>query len=227
LYRRDPENRLLARGSRFRLDAETLRDQALFASGLLVEKLGGPSVKPPQPAGLWEAVGYSGSNTVKFVPDAGHEKIHRRTLYTFIKRTAPPPEMNTFDAPSRESCIVRRERTNTPLQALLLLNDPQYVEAACGLAQRTMREGGDAAADRATFLFRTATCREPSIDELNELTSAYQEELHHYQANAEAAEKLTASGTMPPDAALDRAELAAWMMAANVVLNLDEVVTKN
>ena len=105
LYKRDPENRLLARGARFRLDAEMLRDQALYTSGLLIEKMGGPSVKPPQPAGLWEAVGYSGSNTVKFVADEGHEKVHRRTLYTFIKRTAPPPEMNTFDAPSRSRAL--------------------------------------------------------------------------------------------------------------------------
>ncbi|BBO34713.1 hypothetical protein PLANPX_4325 [Lacipirellula parvula] len=227
LYRRDPENRLLARGARFRLDAEMLRDQALFTSGLLVEQMGGPSVKPPQPAGLWEAVGYSGSNTVNFVADEGKEKVHRRTLYTFIKRTAPPPEMNTFDAPSRESCIVRRERTNTPLQALLLLNDPQYVEAARGLAERTLSEGGDSIERRARFLFHTAACRQPSIDELANLVEAYQQELANYRADGAAAEALLAAGGAPADAAVDRAELAAWTMAANVVLNLDEVVTRN
>jgi hypothetical protein len=226
-YRADPENRLLARGSRYRLDAEVLRDQALQVSGLLLERLGGPGVKPPQPAGLWEAVGYSGSNTVKFVPDEGHEKIHRRTLYTFIKRTAPPPQMNTFDAPSRESCIVRRERTNTPLQALLLLNDPQYVEAARGLAERTMHEAAGAADQRARFMFRTATCREPRVDELADLVEAYHVELDHYRNDPKAAESLIASGTMPVDESLDPAELAAWTMAANVVLNLDEVVTRN
>ncbi len=129
-YQRDPENRLLARGPRFRLDAEMLRDQALAVSGLLFDKLGGPSVKPPQPDGLWFAVGYSGSNTVRFKADTGPDKVHRRTLYTFIKRTSPPPELSTFDVPSRESCCVRRERTNTPLQALLLMNDPQYFECA-------------------------------------------------------------------------------------------------
>ncbi|QDT74791.1 PSD1 and planctomycete cytochrome C domain-containing protein [Lacipirellula limnantheis] len=227
LYMRDPENRLLARGARFRLDAEMLRDQALYSSGLLVEKMGGPSVKPPQPAGLWEAVGYSGSNTVKFVADEGHEKVHRRTLYTFIKRTAPPPEMNTFDAPSRESCIVRRERTNTPLQALLLLNDPQYVEAARSLAERTMHEGGDSVEQRARFLFQTATCRQPRVDELSDLVAAYEQELEHFRANAKAAEELIASGSLKADEKLDRPELAAWTMAANVVLNLDEVVTRN
>ena len=140
--KRDPENRLLARGPRFRLDAEMLRDQALAVSGLLVDEMGGPSVKPPQPDGLWFAVGYSGSNTVRFKQDTGPEKVHRRTLYTFIKRTSPPPQLSTFDAPSREACCVRRERTNTPLQALLLMNDPQYVEAARALGERTMREGG-------------------------------------------------------------------------------------
>ncbi len=115
---KDPANRLLARGPRFRLDAETLRDQAFFAGGLLVETVGGPSVKPPQPSGLWEAVAYTDSNTAHFKADTGVEKIHRRSFYTFWKRTSPPPQMTTFDAPSRESCQVRRERTNTPLQAL-------------------------------------------------------------------------------------------------------------
>ena len=226
-YRLDPENRLLARGNRFRLDAETLRDQALFASGLLVEKVGGPSVKPPQPAGLWEAVGYSGSNTVKFVADEGPEKVHRRTLYTFIKRTAPPPEMNTFDAPSRESCIVRRERTNTPLQALLLLNDPQYVDAARALALRTMEQGGESEEGRARFMFAAATCRQPSVDELHDLVAAYREELAHYRGDSAAAEQLVTGGTVPVAEQVDRAELAAWTMAANVALNLDEVVTRN
>src|SRR5260370_15518909 len=131
-----------------------LRDQALFASGLLVERLGGPSVKPPQPSGLWEAVAYTGSNTAKFKADTGCEKVHRRSMYTFWKRTAPPPQMTAFDAPSRESCTVRRERTNTPLQALLLLNETQYVEAARALAERTLREGGDKPEARLTYLFK-------------------------------------------------------------------------
>jgi hypothetical protein len=135
--------------------------------------------------------------------------------------------MNTFDAPSRESCTVRRERTNTPLQALLLLNDPQYVEAARGLALRTMKEGGATEAARAAFLFQTATCRPPSIEELTELVEAYRDELTHYRSDTDAAKKLTSGGTMPLDEKLERPELAAWMMTANVVLNLDEVVTKN
>ena len=139
---KDAANRLLSRGPRFRLDAEMLRDQALFASGLMIEKLGGPSVKPPQPSGLWEAVGYVTSNTARFTADTGNDKVHRRSLYTFWKRTSPPPQMTTFDAPSREACLVRRERTNTPLQALLLMNETQYVEAASALAERTLKEGG-------------------------------------------------------------------------------------
>src|SRR5207247_6600031 len=126
---KDPANRLLARGPRYRLDAETLRDQALAMSGLLIERPGGPGVKPPQPSGLWEAVGYLTSNTRNFAADTGPEKVHRRSLYTFWKRTAPPPQMGTFDAPSREACMVRRERTNTPLQALLMMNEAQYVES--------------------------------------------------------------------------------------------------
>jgi mono/diheme cytochrome c family protein len=223
---KDPANRLLARGPRYRLDAEMLRDQALFVSGLLVERLGGPSVKPPQPAGLWEAVGYTSSNTAKFVPDRGAEKVHRRSLYTFWKRTAPPPQMSAFDAPSRESCLIRRERTNTPLQALLLLNEPQYVECARALAERAMKEGGDTVEQRLTQLFRLAAARQPDAAELAELAAAYRDHLAKYTKDVEAAKKLIAIGESKPDAALDPSELAAWTMVANLVLNLDEVINK-
>jgi hypothetical protein len=223
---KDPANRLLSRGPRFRLDAEMVRDQALAVSGLLVEKLGGPSMKPPQPSGLWEAVGYTASNTAKFVPDTGVEKVHRRSLYTFWKRTSPPPQMNTFDAPSRESCLVRRERTNTPLQALLLLNETQYVEAARALAERALREGGSNAEARLAFLFRLATARPPDRCEVVELLSAYNDHRNAYDRNVEAAKKLIAVGESKPDPALNPCELAAWTMVANLILNLDEVITK-
>jgi hypothetical protein len=223
---KDPDNRLLSRGPRFRLDAEMLRDQALFVSGLLVEKLGGPSVKPPQPDGLWEAVGYTGSNTRKFTPDRGHDKIHRRSLYTFWKRTAPPPEMNTFDAPSREACTVRRERTNTPLQALLLLNDPQFVEAARTLAERTLAEGGTTPEARLTFLFRRTMARKPDARELTELLAAYRDHLALYTRDAAKAKQLVSVGERKPDEKLNASELAAWTMIANLVLNLDEVLNK-
>jgi hypothetical protein len=223
---KDPNNRLLSRGPRFRLDAEMLRDQALFVSGLLVEKLGGPSVKPPQPAGLWEAVGYTGSNTKNFVPDHGHEKVHRRSLYTFWKRTAPPPEMNTFDAPSRESCIVRRERTNTPLQALLLMNDPQFVEAARALAERTMKEGGATPETRLAYMFRLTTARRPDAKEMADLLAAYKDHLATYTRDAAKAKQLISVGELKPDAKLNPSELAAWTMIANLLLNLDEVINK-
>lgn len=223
---RDPENRLLSRGPRFRLDAEVLRDQALFVSGLLVEKLGGPSVKPPQPDGLWFAVGYSGSNTVRFTADTGADKVHRRTLYTFLKRTAPAPQMSIIDAPSREACTVRRERTNTPLQALLLLNDPQYVECARGLAERVLREGGQTAESRAAYLLRLCTGRKPQGDEVSELVSAVVD-LQSVYAKDEAAAKLVAAGSPGTEVSVPTSELAAWTIGANLVLNLDEVLTKN
>jgi mono/diheme cytochrome c family protein len=223
---RDPANRLLSRGPRFRLDAEMVRDQALFVSGLLVEKLGGPSVKPPQPAGLWEAVGYSGSNTVRFTADTGHEKVHRRSLYTFWKRTAPPPQMNALDAPSREACTVRRERTNTPLQALLLLNETQFVECARALAERTLREGGPKLESRLAYLFKRAAGRAPDTGEIAELAGAYEDLKAGYAKDPSAARKLIAVGETKPDPALDPAELAAWTMIANLVLNLDEVLNK-
>jgi mono/diheme cytochrome c family protein len=224
---KDPQNRLLARGPRFRLDAETLRDQALFLSGLLIEKVGGPGVKPPQPAGLWEAVGFVGSNTANFVADKGNEKVHRRSLYTFWKRTSPPPQMTIVDAPSREACTVRRERTNTPLQALLLMNEPQYVEASRGLAERALREGGSNDEDRLVFLFRVATSRRPDARELSSLKALLEDVRAHYKADAEAAKQLVDGGEpMPADPAPDLAELAAWTMISNTILNLDEVVTK-
>jgi hypothetical protein len=223
---RDPANRLLSRGPRFRLDAEMVRDQALFVSGLLVERAGGPSVKPPQPSGLWEAVGYTASNTARFTPDTGVEKTHRRSMYTFWKRTAPPPQMNAFDAPSRESCTVRRERTNTPLQALLLLNEEQMVECARALGERVLREGGKSVEERVAYLFRLAACRPPDAREKALLVAAYNEHLATYRQNPEAARKLITVGETKPDPRLDACELAAWTMMANIVLNLDEVLNK-
>jgi hypothetical protein len=225
-FAKDPGNRLYARGPRFRLDAEMLRDQALAVSGLLVEKQGGPSVKPPQPYGLWEAVGYVTSNTRNFVADTGCEKVHRRSLYTFWKRTAPPPQMNTFDAPSREACTARRERTNTPLQALLLLNETQFVECARALAERSMHRCASNHETRLKYMFRLATARYPSAGELAELTAVYKDYLASYTDDRKAAQELIVVGESKPDSALNPSELAAWTMIANLILNLDEVVSK-
>ena len=223
---KDPANRLLAHGPRFRLDAEMLRDQALFAGGLLIETVGGPSVKPPQPFGLWEAVAYTDSNTAHFKADTGVEKLHRRSFYTFWKRTSPPPQMTTFDAPSRESCLVRRERTNTPLQALLMLNEPQFIEAARALAERTLRERGRGADDRLAYMFRLVASRSPDTKDLAELSAALSDLTAHYTKEPEAAKQLIAAGETRPDPRFDPAELAAWTMIGNVILNLDEVITK-
>ncbi len=227
LVKKDPGNRLLARGPRFRLDAEMLRDQALFVSGLMVQKFGGESVKPPQPDGLWFAVGYSGSNTVRFKADTGPDKVHRRTVYTFIKRTAPPPQMNVFDGPSRESCTVRRERTNTPLQALLLFNDPQYVESAIALASRSMDEGGTDEVAIANSMLWHALSREPSPTEIESLVQGYQQDVKLFESNPAEAEKLIAISSTKVAEGKEISKLAAWTMAANLLLNLDEVVTKN
>jgi hypothetical protein len=223
---KDPANRLLSRGPRFRLDAETLRDQAFFVSDLLVEKMGGPSVKPPQPAGLWEAVGFVGSDTATFKADTGVEKVHRRSLYTFWKRTSPPPQMTTFDAPSRESCTVRRERTNTPLQALLLMNEPQYVEASRALGERGLKQSAMTDEERIEYLFRLVIARRPTETERAALLAELADLRMHYQSNPEAAQKLVRIGETRPMESMDPAELAAWTLIGNTLLNLDEAVTK-
>ena len=224
-FERDPANELLARGPRFRLDAEEIRDAALATSGLLVERLGGHSVKPYQPEGLWEAVAFVGSNTSMFKADAG-DALYRRGLYTFWKRTSPPPSLTTFDAPSRETCSVRRARTNTPLQALALLNDKQFFEAARKLGERMMKEGGASPEERITFAFRLVTARRPSVPELSALVAAFGDLRAEYAQDAKAAEALLAYGDSPRDVALDPVELAAYAMTANLIANLDESVTK-
>ncbi len=225
-YAADPENRLFARGPRFRLDAETVRDNALFVSGLLVDRIGGPSVKPYQPPGIWEAVGYTTSNTARFTQDHG-EALYRRSLYTFWKRTAPPPALQLFDAPTRETCTVRRSRTNSPLAALALLNDVQFFEAARGLAQRTMIEAGANVQDRAAYAFRLVTARPPTEEELAVLVRQYEAQRTGYCQDLESARQVIAVGESPPPEGLEPAELAAWTLVANCLLNLDETITKN
>ncbi len=219
---KDPQNRLLARGPRVRLDAEQLRDLSLSASGLLVEKLGGPSVKPYQPEGLWEAVAMTQSNTRNYKQDTG-ESLYRRSLYTFWKRTAAPASMEILNAPTREVFCVRRDLTNTPLQALVVLNDPQFVEASRQLAALAIASSADAD-QRIDFITRRLLDRLPSSAErkiirssLNDLTAAYA------STPEEAAKLLTVGETPPPD--IPAPELAAWTMIASQILNLDETLT--
>jgi hypothetical protein len=225
LYRRDPENRLLAHGPCFRMDAEMVRDNALAISGLLSGTIGGPSGKTYQPSGLWEAVGYTASNTARFVQDHG-DALYRRSMYVFWKRTSPPPTLTLLDAPSRETCTVRRSRTNTPVAALALLNDPQFFEAARRLAQRMMLEGGSTPETRIAFAFRLATARPPRASELAVLRGQFQAQLADFRRDRDSALKVLSVGESPRDESLDAAELAAWTMVANVILNLDETLTK-
>jgi hypothetical protein len=222
---KDSDNRLLSRGPRYRLDAEMIRDYALAASGLLSRKLGGPSVKPYQPEGVWEAVAMIGSNTRDYRRDDG-DKLYRRSLYTFWKRAAPPASMDIFNAPSREVCTVRRERTNTPLQALVTLNDPQFVESARYLAQKTLKEGGDKTEGRIDFMARRLLCRPLRTEEAKVVQASLNDLLAHYKAHAEDAKKLLAVGEAKTDASLDPTILAAWTMLANEMMNLDEVLNK-
>jgi len=222
---KDPQNRYLSRGPRFRMDAEMLRDYALAASGLLVTKIGGPSVKPYQPPGVWEAVAMIGSNTRDYRQDSG-ENLYRRSLYTFWKRSAPPASMEIFNAPSREFCTVRRERTNTPLQALVTLNDPQFVEAARHLAQRALQAGGDSDESRLDYVAGHLLARPLRPEEREVALGSLEKLSDYYRSHAEDAKQLLAVGESKPDPALDPPRLAAWTMLTNELMNLDEVLNK-
>jgi hypothetical protein len=221
---KDPQNRLLSRGPRFRLDAETIRDYALATSGLLVEKVGGPSVKPYQPDGVWEAVAMPESNTRFYQRDSG-ENLYRRSLYTFIKRAAPPASMDIFNAPSREVCAVKRERTNTPLQALATLNDPQFVEAARHLAEGALTRGRNdeealqMVAER--LLSRSLTAKELAI-----VKATLKEMQSFYEKQPDAARNLLLIGDSKSSDKVPASQLAALTMVANQLMNLDEVLNK-
>jgi len=220
LLARDSDNKLLARGPKSRLTAEMLRDSALAASGLLVQKLGGPSVKPYQPEGVWEET--AGSS---YTPDKG-ENLYRRSLYTFWKRTAPPPMMTTFDASERNTCVVRRQPTSTPLQALVLLNDPQMLEAARRIGERALKENAASTADQITLTFRLLTGRAPTTRELRVLEKLRAEQLTLFRANRADAETMLKIGESAFDPKLDRAELAAAASVASAVMNFDEAIVK-
>jgi hypothetical protein len=221
----DPENRLLSRGPRFRMDGEMVRDYALAASGLLVPAIGGPSVKPYQPQGIWEAVAMIGSNTQFYKQDAG-EKLYRRSLYTFWKRSAPPASMEIFGAPTRESCTVRRERTDTPLQALVVMNDTQFVEAARALAQRALKSAGENIDSRIDFVTTHLLSRRFDAIEREITRKAYQDYLQHFAAHPDEAQKLLSVGESKADEHLAVPESAALTMVANQVMNLDEGLNK-
>jgi hypothetical protein len=223
---RDPENRLLARGPRIRLDAEQIRDQALFVSGLLVSTMGGRGAKPYQPDNIWEPLAFAGSNTRTYYRDSG-DNLYRRSLYTFFKRTAPPPFMVNFDAPNREQFCARRERSNTPLQALQLTNDEQHVEAARALAARSLATSTVDDAGRIGWLFGTVLAREPEPAEAKLVAESLAEHRERYKADAAAADKLIRTGDSEPPAHVEPAELAAWTLVANTILNLDEALTRN
>ncbi|MEK0450344.1 MAG: hypothetical protein RL088_2612 [Verrucomicrobiota bacterium] len=225
LLERDPENRLLARGPRFRMDGEMIRDYALAASGLLKSKIGGPSVRPYQPDGVWEAVAMPGSDTGKYKRDTG-EALYRRSMYTFWKRSAPPVTMEVFNAPSREACTIRRERTNTPLQALVTLNDPTFVEAARNLAQLALKTSKGEPKATLDFIARRVLCRPLRPSETPVLETSLTSLTAHYTQTPADATALISYGESKADPALPPPQLAAWTMIATQVMNLDEVINK-
>lgn len=221
---KDPANKFFSRGPRFRMEGEMLRDNALFASGLLVEKVGGPSVKPYQPPGLWEEVAMPQSNTKTYVPDKG-EGLHRRSVYTFWKRASPPPSMETFDAPSREVVCTRRARTNTPLQAFVTMNDPQWIEAARKLGERALK-AAVAPEARLDFLARTTLGRPLEPREKTVLLASAEKFRAKYASAEDDARALLSVGEATRDDSLPVGELAQWTLVASQFLNLDEFLTK-
>jgi hypothetical protein len=222
---RDPKNLLLSHGPRFRMDAEELRDVALQSSGLLVSRIGGPSVKGYQPANVWEQVSYPSSDTVKYVQEHG-DALYRRSLYTYWKRMAPMPDMDAFDAPMRDVVCTRRQRTNTPLQALVTMNDVQWVEAARGLAQRVIAEAGKQPAQRIQLMSRILLSHDPTPQMTAVLSKSAAQMEAHYAQDPGDARKLVAVGESKADARIPAPELAAWTMVASEMLNLDETLTK-
>lgn len=226
----DPQNRRLSRAPRFRLPAELIRDQALAVSGLLKHRIGGASVSPYQPGDLWTELSSRGDSSnwtaQSFVQSHGDD-LYRRGMYTFWKRTCPPVQLSTFDAPDRETCTVRRARTNTPLQALITLNDPTYLEASRKLAERVLREAPADFTERLQFLFRSVTCRFPTDRELAVLTRTWEQQRLHYQQRPQSIEALLSIGESPADKSFEPLELASWTMLASGVLNLDESITRN
>ena len=222
---KDPKNLLLAHGPRFRMDAEMLRDISLQSSGLLVPKIGGPSVMPYQPGNVWESVGYPISDTTHYKQEHG-EALYRRSLYTYWKRMAIHPDMDAFDAPMRDVVCTRRQRTNTPLQALVTLNDEQWIEAARELAERTMREGGKEPEQRISYLSELVLAKEPSPQMASVLRKSYEDMAKHYAADPKAAHDLLAVGEKRADASLPGAQLAAWTMVVSEMMNLDETLNK-
>jgi len=218
---KDPQNRLISRGPRFRMDAEMVRDYALAASGMLSRKMGGPGTKPYQPGNIWEVVGLGGA---RYTQDKG-ENLYRRTVYNFWKRESPSPNMEVFNAPTRESCTVRRERTNTPLQALVTLNDPQFVEAARRLAEAALKQGGERSAVMANIaqrvLLRPLSAAEAAVVRQTESDLEQQ-----FVANADSAQALLAVGESKADPTLPAPQLAALTLVASELLNLDEALNK-
>jgi hypothetical protein len=221
----DPRNLLLSRGPRFRMDAEMLRDIALQSSGLLVERVGGPSVKPYQPPNIWEQVSYPTSDTVHYMQDHG-DALYRRSMYTYVKRMASPPSMDTFDAPMRDVVCTRRQRTDTPLQALETMNDVQWVEASRVLAQRVIHEAGPDTVQRINRMSEILLARDPSPPMAAALQTSLQQMRLHYADNPKAAHSLVEIGEKKRDASIPEPELAAWTMVASEMLNLDETINK-
>ena len=220
--KKDYDNTYYSRNSNERLTAEMIRDHVLAISGLLNREIGGPPVKPYQPEGIWKAI----ANTIgeyKYRQSLGNQ-VYRKSLYTYWKRTIPPPSMITLDASTRDKCTVKRQATNTPLQSLVLLNDPQYVEASRILAEKMIKEGGSNVKDRIIFAFRLATSRKPNVRELGELVDLYDQQVQYYSQMPEASLELFSIGDSPVDSEIDNTALAACTIIASTIINLDETV---